>query len=70
MNKKPKAWTDSNGDRHYSCRICGKDVIMSRSKWHKLKPANKRICPDCLYLRGLPAEPSYSPYGPYMFGGF
>ena len=70
MANKKDAYTDKYVIRHYRCRICGKPVVISQYKLRKLNPKEKRMCPDCIYVRNLPYEPSYHPYGPYFLGGF
>lgn len=47
MSKKNKAWTDHEGYRRYTCRICGEDVKISLSHWRKLDTNNKRLCQAC-----------------------
>lgn len=69
MANKKDAWTESDGCRHYKCRSCGKDVIMPRWKWTRLRTDQKRLCAGCAEIRNRPTEQThYAPYGPYNFG--
>lgn len=67
MPGRKTAWTDDAG-RHYTCRSCGKTVVIPRWKWSKLRTDQKRLCPRCAEIQNHPMEPRYAPYGPYHFG--